>query len=294
MPRQWEAVPPCLRCPICRSDFALDGHSLRCERRHTFDVSREGYVNLLVSRGRLAPTVGDSRPMLRSRQAFLAGDHYAPLSHAIGSAVREHVARRDATERDYTVVDVGCGTGYYLDTMRDFLRAAGDGQGYWTCGLDVSREATSLAARAYPESYFVVADVTRAVPLADASVDVALNVFSPRNAAEFARIIHPGGLLLVMIPTERHLKSLRADLPMLGIEANKPEHVRQQLEESFFVAQGETLTYELDLSGRDVVALVEMTPAHRRLTELDRERLAVVGPRHAEVSVEILQFRRSR
>lgn len=293
MPHRWERVPPYLLCPVCRAALAPCGVSLRCERGHSFDVAREGYVNLLVARKRLAPTVGDSRAMLLARQAFLAQGHYARLADAIRAAVLEQAAGLHQASGDLSVVDLGCGTGYYLAHLCAALRQATRAGTLWPCGLDVSRDAASLAAKSDPDTYFIVADVTRALPLADASVDVALNVFAPRNAAEFARIVRPEGLLLIVIPTERHLSSLRERRPLLGIEANKLEHVCAQLAGAFRLDQQVTLTYELHLTGPDVASLIEMTPAYRHLTELDRALVARADPQHAEASFDVLHFRRS-
>lgn len=293
MPLRWEDVPPYLVCPVCRSTLAPLSVALRCERGHSFDVAREGYVNLLATPKRLSPTVGDSRAMLRARQSFLARGHYTRLADAVATAACDWAAERDIASRGLRVVDLGCGTGYYLGRLCNAFGQSPDTRTLWPCGLDVSRDAVSLAAREHPDAYFVVADVTRVLPLADAGVDVALNIFAPRNPTEYARVLRPDGLLLVVIPAERHLASLRERLPLLQIEANKSEHVRAQLAGAFRLERQVALTEELNLSGSDVTSLVEMTPAYRHLTEPDRARLASAGPLRTEASFEALHFRRS-
>lgn len=294
MPHRWEIVPPYLCCPVCRDEIVSLGQALRCERGHSFDVARDGYVNLLVSPKRHSPTVGDSRSMLRARQAFLAGGHYARLADAVIALALERVEKHGPYASELSVVDIGCGDGYYLNALHEALqRRFLNGQS-WLCGLDVSREAVCMAAKGRPELYFVVADVTRGLPVADASVDAALNIFAPRNSAEFARIIRPDGTLLVVIPTDRHLSSLRSQLPLLAVEPNKLARVQAQLAGAFVLSHRETLEIELSLSELEVASLIEMTPAARYLTAQDRARLAIAGPQRTQASFEILQFRRSR
>ena len=36
-----------LICPICQLPLTQEGRSLRCGRNHSFDMARQGYVNLL-------------------------------------------------------------------------------------------------------------------------------------------------------------------------------------------------------------------------------------------------------
>ena len=294
MPKYWNAVPPSLRCPLCDDALASDNSALRCPHGHTYDVARDGYVNLLVSRQKLSPTVGDNKAMLRARQVFLGRGYYAPLADAVHAYAREYLTALDRGERSISILDAGCGTGYYLARLLPALSAAFPGERIWACGLDVSRDAAAVAARAHPEMYVVVADLTRTLPVADGSVDVALNIFSPRNAAEFARVIRPDGLLLTVIPTERHLASLRSALPMLDIEPNKRARISDQVAGAFHLVASDTLEYEMSLPGSDLAALVAMTPAYRRLTEQDLERVAQMSPRPAQASFEILRFRRSR
>ena len=293
MPSRWEqAVPPFLRCPLCGEGLAVSGQSLLCAQRHTFDVARAGYVNLLMGRKSLAPTVGDSRVMLRARQEFLERGYYAPLSDAVNATVRERVASAAPSAQSLMVVDFGCGTGYYQTRLQAALRDALPAARIWSVGVDVSRDAVSIAARTHPDAYFVVADLKRGLPFADSCVNVGLNIFAPRNASEFARVTRPGGLLLIVIPGDEHLADLRAALPILGVEANKRERITEQLAGAFQCESSRSLGFELRLTGPDAAALVAMTPSARRITEQDLEQLAT-APRTVWARFELLQFRRS-
>ena len=47
--------------------------ALRCPRRHSFDIARQGYVDLRAGR---APHAGDTAEMVAARADFLAAGHY--------------------------------------------------------------------------------------------------------------------------------------------------------------------------------------------------------------------------
>lgn len=294
MPKRWETVPPFLVCPLCGGALAVDGASLYCPARHTFDIAREGYVNLLVTTQKWSSLRGDSAGMLRARRAFLERGHYAPLAEAISAAVSDHLARSARASQALSVLDAGCATGYYLGHLCATLGTVTPERRVWSCGVDVSREAAAMAARAHPETYVFVADVTRRLPVADESLDALLNVFAPRNPAEFARILRPGGLLLTVIPSERHLASLRATLPLLSIEANKRDHIREAFAGAFTLESSASVEYEMDLSGADQASLLAMTPARRHISEQDLERVAALPPQRTRASFEILRFLRAR
>jgi hypothetical protein len=79
-----------VRCPVCRLDLAAAPGSLVCPNRHSFDLAREGYVNLLRG-GRHQPGAGgDTSAQLEHRRAFLGSGHF----DAITSVIARHAARR--------------------------------------------------------------------------------------------------------------------------------------------------------------------------------------------------------
>jgi 23S rRNA (guanine745-N1)-methyltransferase len=153
------------------------------------------------------------------------------------------------------VADVGAGTGYYLARVLDDLPGAVG------VALDVSKFALRRAARAHERIGAVVADAWRGLPLRDASVDVVINVFAPRNAAELARILRPGGALVVVTPTPRHLAELVSRLGLLTVDEDKDVRLRETLAGHFTPAGVEPYETRLALSPADVRALVLMGPS---------------------------------
>ena len=228
------------RCPHCSLPLGRVDRSLRCAEGHSYDVARQGYVNLL---GRAAPPNADSPTMLEARARFLATGQYLPVADAV--AARVGGARR--------IVEVGAGTGWYLARALDASPAA---EGLAT---DVSVAAAKRCARAHPRMDAVVADTWVGLPVQDGAVDLVLCVFAPRNPAEFARILAPGGRLVVVVPRAHHLGELRADYGLLDVAADKAEALVGSLP-GWRLAALETVERRLELTSDEVADVIAMGP----------------------------------
>ncbi|MDB5074166.1 MAG: methyltransferase protein [Chloroflexi bacterium] len=263
-----------LICPHCSAMLARDGATYRCENGHAFDVAREGYVNLLRTR-----STGDSAEMLRARRAFLERSHYAPLAEAVCEVVDTHLREMPTAgtmgNARTSILDSGCGEGYYLGRLHDYLAAQQGAERYRLWGLDSSKDAIRMAAKRYREMDFVVADCKDMIPFANGSIAALMDIFAPRNPAEFARVLAPGGLLLIVVPSPNHLGELREALDLLGMEENKLRNVQDSLRGIFSKPEVRPLEYTMDLTAEDVALLVTMTPSHRHSPE---QRLAALRP----------------
>ncbi|MGC1213178.1 MAG: 23S rRNA methyltransferase, partial [Micromonospora sp.] len=149
-----------MRCPVCGEPLAVTAagtaRALRCPRRHSFDIARQGYVNLLAGR---APHTGDTAEMVAARADFLAAGHYDTIAGALAAAATRIVygdplaapstgpvdssAAGGPAEAYPLVVDAGAGTGRYLAAV---LAALPEAVGL---DLDVSKPALRRAARAH-------------------------------------------------------------------------------------------------------------------------------------------------
>ncbi|MFD5277798.1 methyltransferase domain-containing protein [Pseudarthrobacter sp. NPDC058362] len=262
-----------LLCPVCCGPLSRAGvgaaaaRTLSCASGHSFDAARQGYFNFLVGKG--TPFEPDSAAMVEARVNFLSRGHYLPLARAVAAAVVPSLGEHPA------VLDSGTGTGHYLRAVLDASAAAGRPAA--ALGLDISKFALRRAARLNPEALNVVWDVWRPLPLADDSVDAVTVVFAPRNPAEFARVLRPGGRLVVVTPRPGHL-NIVADLTgMLGIEESKEDRLGQAMAEHFDTHSAAPVDIPLELSRRDAADLALMGPAgHHSDRESVEARLAGV------------------
>jgi 23S rRNA (guanine745-N1)-methyltransferase len=240
-----------LRCPVCHTGLTGQPRSLRCRSGHSFDLARQGYVNLTAGRTTAA---GDTASMVAARAGFLASGSYDFLATALAGAAAGY-------RPDGLVVDAGGGTGYHLARVLD-ARPAGIG-----LTVDASKPALRRAARAHRRAGAVLADTWHELPLRDRAATVLLNVFAPRNGLELHRVLAPDGVLLVVTPTPAHLAELPAALPpaeglrLLSVDVDKPERLAATLRPWFRPAAGTTHTRRLRLRRELVRALVGMGPS---------------------------------
>ncbi len=252
---------PYLVCPVCRQPLSRHDRALRCPRGHSFDMAKQGYADL--SAGRL-PHTGDSAEMIADRADFLAAGHYAFIAEALARAASHSedqdpiTVRREARDPEL-ILDAGTGTGDYLAHV---LGSAPTATGL---GLDVSKPALRRAAKAHPRAAAVLTDLWRPLPVADASATVILNVFAPRNGPEFARVLRPGGRLLVVTPAADHLAELVTAHGLIQVDPDKATRVGETLDEHFRPLGTTTLRHEMRLSGAEVRTLIGMTPSARHV-----------------------------
>lgn len=252
-------VVQALACPHCGAGLLPagtvsagqvdSGQSLRCASGHVFDIARQGYVSLLSGRER--GVAGDTAAMVAARVSFLAAGHYDPIA--------EHVAA--AAERSAggvpggVVLDAGAGTGYYVARVMDRLPERVG------VAVDVSKYAARRAAKAHQRVGAVVADVWRRIPLRAATASIVLNVFAPRNAEEMRRVLQPGGCLVVVTPTARHLAELVDALGLLNVDERKQQRLGEQLGGTFKMLEHGECEFSMALRRDEVETLVAMGPS---------------------------------
>ncbi|MDH2426655.1 putative RNA methyltransferase [Sphaerisporangium sp. TRM90804] len=266
-----------LACPVCRGGLALGDDAVRCARGHSFDVARQGYVSLLT--GSAAPGTADTAAMVEARARFLGAGHFA----AVTAGLRELAS---APGGPRVVLDAGAGTGHHL--------AATLGERDVGIALDVSKHALRRAARAHPRIGAVVADVWRELPVKDAVADVLLNVFAPRNGPEFARVLRPGGVLIVVTPTPRHLSPLVERLGLLSVDEAKARRVEEALGAHFAEAGHQVREAEMRLDHRAVATVAGMGPSawHTDPAALAEEITRLPDPIAVNLSCRISLFRK--
>ena len=203
--------------------------------------------------------------MLDARDAFLEHGWYAGLRDALSALVGAEDAHR--------VIDIGCGTGYYLrGVLAALAREATPEHVYRSdprlCALAVDLSAAAVArtvrsgmASSGASTVGLVADVWSPLPIRDASADVVINVFAPRNPAEFHRVTAPRALLAVVIPHPTHLQELRAQGLALDVRENKTADLVASLAGLFELEVSQELSDVLSLSPADVAALIGMGPS---------------------------------
>lgn len=268
---------PTIICPLCREALDRQAASWRCRQGHSFDVAREGYINLLPVQHKQSLDPGDSAAMIRARREFLQAGHYSPLRDAVVGMLTPLRAR--------DLLDVGCGEGYYTAAVASAATEI--------VGLDIAKPAVRLAARQYPGITWLVGSGAR-LPVADQSLDAACCLFVPLHLDELYRALRPGGHVLLATPGADHLWSLRAGL-FDEVRAHEPEKFVDG-----FVAAGfervadETVRFPLSLLQQPLRQLLAMTPYVWKARPERRAALERRESLETEAVLSLMLFRRAQ
>lgn len=251
-----------LICPICKKKLNKDNNALKCCNNHSFDISKEGYVNLLTG-SKSGDKKGDSKESARARHSLLAKGYYKCLKDNISSRLKG------------TVLDICCGEGYYDDYEGEFY------------GFDISKEMVRLASKGHKaENYnYFVANLS-AIPIEDCSIDTAIHLFAPFNEKEFSRILKPDGRLYSVIPGENHLIELKEavyDKPYKNDE--KPPEAKM-----LNLISKTKITDKVSINNEDLKLLFSMTPYFYRTSEKDKARLDKIEKLSLTVEFVILEY----
>ena len=233
-------------CPLCHAPLAHADKSYACPQGHRFDMAKEGYVNLLPVQHKRSRDPGDSAEMMQARRAFLDAGHYQPLRDAVAGKLAA-LLPDGAT----SLLDIGCGEGYYTSA---FAQTAQE-KGATTFGLDVSKSAIRAAAKRYSEVTFCVASSHR-LPFEENSMDAVVRIYAPCKGEELARVVKEGGWVITVTPGPRHLMELKG-LIYSEVLLHAPHS--EQLE-GFVLKEALSLAYNMSLTGKEAVALLQMTP----------------------------------
>ncbi len=257
-----------LRCPVCGGALSPRENALACPAGHSFDMAREGYVNLLRSSKR-GDRMGDSRDSARSRRSFLDKGYYSLLRDALTGLFE---GRRG------TVLDICCGEGYYTSALSANPMLD-------VYGFDLSREMVRLASRRGGATCFVanLADI----PVADGSFDWAVHLFAPFHEREFARVLKSGGTLYSVVPGSRHLWALKAllyDTPYPNDE-ELPASSLLRLKDTRKLAAEVTLR-----SPQDIEEVFRMTPYCYHTSQRDRDKLCATESLTTEIEFIIAAY----
>lgn len=269
-------------CPLCTAPLTRAQGSYRCPSGHCFDVAASGYTHLLPPDQKHSKSPGDDKGMVAARSAFLDRGYYAPLRDALCQTVAEHAVSLSAP----TLLDSGCGEGYYTAGLHAVLSSAGHAPN--VVGVDISKFALKRAAKRLPQGEFAVASVYH-LPLADHSVDLLTNVFSPLADQEFARVLRPGGRFFYVVPGALHLWEMKQVL------YDEPYENPQRREDypGFCWTGASSVSYPVTLDrSEDVMALFGMTPYAWKTPRAGVERLASLDQLTTQIQFNIHSYRR--
>src|SRR5690242_6966969 len=122
-----------LVCPVrdCHLPLVREDRRVVCARRHSFDIARSGYINLLQPQDRRSRQPGDTADAVAARRRLHDRGMTKPLLDGIAEMI--------AAAAGDTVLDAGCGNGDALGSLAGL-------SGFAAHGVDISVAAIDAAA----------------------------------------------------------------------------------------------------------------------------------------------------
>lgn len=256
-----------LLCPVCKDKLIKDASNkmYRCNNKHTYDIAKEGYVNLLISNQKRSKNPGDSKEMVLARIDFLNRGYYKAISDKISEMIAEFL-RKNGNDKS-NILDLGCGEGYYLTNLKNYLNEKNIKADYY--GMDVSKDAVKYASKSDKECVWSVGNNFH-IPAEDKSIDCILSVFSPIEINECNRVLKDDGVFVRVLPRTNHLIQLRE---IIYSDVNLNDKIYQaSAEENDYVKEA-NVTYDIELNKEEILSLLKMTPHYWKSTPENKEKL---------------------
>lgn len=267
------------KCPVCGAPLDKLERVFRCGNGHSFDIAKQGYVNLLMPRGSSSKRHGDDAVMVRARQEFLEKGYYSCLRDGMTQLAEKY------TSGDVTLLDAGCGEGWYTEGVKRALESAG--RNVRALGVDISRRALMQASKR--EGLELAVASVNALPVMDSGCSLLLSVFAPTDEREFSRVLAPGGVLIKASPMERHLFGLKRAVYDRPYENPPAEYAPR----SFEVLERLEIRQSLHLSSPgDIQALFMMTPYYYKTGRADQEKLGQLTELDTELEFAVFAMKR--
>lgn len=234
-------------CPVCGTPLTTEKPTWKCENQHCFDVARQGYVNLLTVSQKHSLHPGDSQVMVAARREFLNDGYYLPIVETLRRLISVYAPGAQS------VLDVGCGEGYYLSNLEIVER--------W--GIDISKDAVRFAAVREKNAHWLTATAAH-LPFPENCFDIVLSMFALTAEHEFARVLKENGIFIQVLAGEHHLTGLKSIIYPTLSEREKTLH---PILEGFTLLHEETLCFDFRLENHEAVQnLLYMTPHAWRIS----------------------------
>lgn len=246
-------------CPICGNRLFKVEKSLVCENKHSFDIARQGYINLLPVGQKHSLHPGDDKEMLNARRIFLNSGLYEPIA----KSVTDKLQALTADKASPVIVDVGCGEGYYTRKIADSVL------GSCCVGVDISKDAARMACSRGKDIDYCVATASH-LPFESKSADIITAMFSLVCEDEFARVLRDGGYIVEVTAGTEHLIELKQ---IIYDEVFPQDKHPAPCGKNFKEVSCENFSYKLEVGGELLKALLVMTPHIRRINPEHRKRL---------------------
>ena len=232
-------------CPVCKNKLIFKGSFYQCENRHSFDLAKEGYLNLNLKSSQKS---GDNPEMIKARKRFLEKGYYDFLKEEINTLI----------QKEDVLLDLACGEGYYT---KDFPSSD-------KIGIDLSKTGLKLASKNDKSTLYLLNSIFHN-PIKDESADKIITIFAPVAQQEILRILKKGGHFILVRPDLYHLYELKKVIyDHVYLNEDKDMDIEGLVKEKQI-----RLTQKKMVCGQDIADLFMMTPYVNTTSKADKEKL---------------------
>lgn len=253
-----------VKCPICHNPLFKQDNTYQCHQHHSFDIAKQGYVNLLQKSSKR--THGDSKEMLEARKYVQYKGLYEDISVSLIDSLSPYI------KANTKVLDIGSGIGYYLDMLQEKYPMI---DGY---GIDISKEGVRFASRKNKKLTYLVAS-NKELPILSQSIDIITSVFSPYYLEEVKRVLKKDGIFITLSPGENHLIEIKRTIYDTVLDKDYSQN--RINDAGLSLLETKNIQFKIILSKEDISNVFLMTPHYWTSTVmakkklLEKEKLAV-------------------
>lgn len=255
-----------------------NGKSWFCKKGHSFDIARQGYVNLLPVQNKHSLSPGDTKAMLEARRSFLDKGYYMPLCDDIANLINKY-----SPAEKPVLIDAGSGEGYYTVQLKNKCSAV-------CMGIDIAKEASKMSCSRDKEILWAVATASH-LPVEDGSADVVTAVFSLFMNDEYARVLREGGIVVEVTSGAKHLIELKQ---IIYDEVFEQDKKPSPFGEQFSLISQQDRSFGIDLGAYELKDLLMMTPHSHRISQEQSERIEKINKLHITVNYIIRVLKRKK
>jgi 23S rRNA (guanine745-N1)-methyltransferase len=269
------------RCPLCSGRMKLVHlKSLICTNNHCFDLSKQGYINMLSH----AQRTKYDRQMFEFRRTICRSGFYETLNTKICEII---INKLESQSEPIKILDAGCGEGSHLSRIQEKITQS-SGTGHLGVGLDISKEGIFLASKEYPNTIWCVGDLAK-TPFASQQFNIILNILAPANYTEFKRMIAHDGRVIKVIPARDYLLELRNIFyEQTDQQIYSNDNTLDLFRSKFKLMNVERVRYNITLDQTLIEPLIHMTPLSWGTTKEHLQKALEMNLREVTIDLTIL------
>lgn len=263
-----------LACPKCHLPLHLDNKTFKCQHNHCYDLSKRGYINLLLNPDKASNNPGDSKESLLARKAFLNQGYYDVILQQVINMIDQY-----KSGENIHILDLGCGEGYYTKGLKQHFPKSD------LYGLDISKTAIDMATRYHQDITWIVGN-SKNIPILDHSLDFVCALFTVVNRDELKRILKNGGHIIHVTANPHHLIEIK-HLIYDEIKVKSDKYLRLGFEET----QSFNFVKKVNISNReDALNLLKMTPHYYHIKKEKRGILDTLQGLEITIDIKITVY----